>query len=1369
MEDKVEPTTTPAKVSPRRAELVQKAVKEWVSTLVDLGGRNNLIHYRSLRLGTLDLTDANHVALAALLRGKTVTLASLFPHSPSQPGNGEDYGQILRRVRAIHDKAKENFEERGLATLSLGCGLATWENKRSTWTPSAPVLLRAATVRPLGAAQDSFELSLTDEMEVNPSLLQVLKTDFDCEFDHEALLERIDGAIDEPWELHEAYTWLKKQADRVPGLQIDPRVVLTNFAYAKLPMVRDLEQALDQLTQHPLIAALAGDEDCRQAIRDAGPGPDAVPSPDDQPLADEFIVLDADSSQNYAINSVIRGQSLIVKGPPGTGKSQTIANLIASLIARGQKVLFVAEKAAAIEAVTKRLHQQGLEQLVLDLHGAISTKKEFAQTVGRALEASRLAPTVVNGAELRDLERQRAGLNMYVRSLHTKREPWDISVYAIRAELIGLAAFYTDVRLRGQELDGIGGVAVQTFQDEAAEFASLGGFTMVADELPWSGSPIISAEEARQAYELVGDLRRHGLPTVLALLTRAHQADDTLALPISLSEWSRRVSLWQDELAALSVFTPSVFGQDLAAVLVGFAPANLRGWARFQASITSPSFRRSRKALRAAQRPGLTVTPSQVYLACEAALTAQNTLASLGVRTVGMVPESAPACKTALEHLAAQVTQLEHWVGVPGLADMPVQDLTDWLDRLASDQLTLVKLPRLRQLEASMRAAGLTDFLDEMTSRRASPAFTSSSLRSMWLHSVLDCVTVSDSAIGAFVADKHEAVVTAFQEGDHRHIKTTAARIMRICAEAATQVRDRYPEQGALVAHQAALKRRHLPIRDFVRHAPDVLLALKPCWAMSPLMVSQILPSETYFDVVIFDEASQVTPSDAIPSILRGRQLVVAGDEHQLPPTAFFVSEEQDEEDDEPQAEEVAGILAGTKGFESILQALDFLLRYRTLLWHYRSRDERLIAFSNAHIYDRMLVTFAGVGNTEILRFVMAPWDPSADTNSPMPEVDRVVDLVFEHAQARPSESLGVIAMGVKHADRIRERYRQRLASDPKLGAHLREFFNESLEEHFFVKNLERVQGDERDAIILSVGYGKNARGDLPYRFGALLTDGGARRLNVAVTRAKIRATLVASFSYLDMDPERSDAEGVKLLRQYLQYVESDGRNLGDIILERPALNPFEIDVRDTLMREGVKLTAQYGSSGYWIDFAVHHPTQPGKYVLAIECDGATYHSSESARDRDRLRQEQLERIGWRFHRIWSSEWFYNKQAAVAKVMAAYRDAITRSDSGVGSAPASSAGVWDNPSPSASVGRARGGRQLERPYMLPGQPIVAYGDADLIQVIDWIESDQHLRTEEEVLQEALTVLGFHRRGRIVVSRLTEAIRRSRQARPKQSE
>ena len=255
--------------------------------------------------------------------------------------------------------------------------------------------------------------------------------------------------------------------------------------------------------------------------------------------------------------------------------------------------------------------------------------------------------------------------------------------------------------------------------------------------------------------------------------------------------------------------------------------------------------------------------------------------------------------------------------------------------------------------------------------------------------------------------------------------------------------------------------------------------------------------------------------------------------------------------------------------------------------------------------------------------------------------------------------SLGVIAMGIKHANRIDEALRRARAIDEDLDAFLDGTASEQArKETFFVKNLERVQGDERDAIILTIGYGKNADGRMLYRFGPVNNEGGERRLNVAITRARSRMTVVSSFSAADMDPARLRAEGAKMLGRYLAYAESGGADLGHVAKDKPDLNPFERDVEARLRAAGIPLIAQYGCSGYWIDYAAQHPTRPGQMVLAIECDGASYHSSATARDRDRLRQEHLERLGWTFHRIWSQDWFYRREAETERALAAYQAAL---------------------------------------------------------------------------------------------------------------
>ena len=450
-----------------------------------------------------------------------------------------------------------------------------------------------------------------------------------------------------------------------------------------------------------------------------------------------------------------------------------------------------------------------------------------------------------------------------------------------------------------------------------------------------------------------------------------------------------------------------------------------------------------------------------------------------------------------------------------------------------------------------------------------------------------------------------------------------------------------------------------------------------------------------------------------------------------------------------------------TSGYESVLDVLTALLRGYTLRWHYRSRDERLIAFSNAWIYDRSLVTFPGAAGADCV----TP-RPDVDDTDEAAEVARVVELVLEHAAAasRPSRSASS-----RWASRTPNASRPRCARALRDQPDLHGFFAESRPEPFFVKNLERVQGDERDAIILSIGYGKTADGRLLYRFGPLLLPGGERRLNVAITRARRRMTVVSSFRSTDMDPARSNAEGVRLLRSYLEYAESGGVSLGSAAAVKPALNPFEAEVRDRLAAAGVPVVAQYGVAGYFVDFAATHPTRPGEMVLAIEADGASYHSSGTVRDRDRLRQEQLERLGWTFHRIWSTDWFADPDTEVARVVAAYEAAVAAADAS--SAPPvvidpvvpeptvlpDPALAGDDPTPTVRLSEL-GGRVGPRPEVPPGQPIGAYRTEELVALVRWIDSDTLLRTEEQLLDEVMRELGFQRRGPRIREAVLAAVR-----------
>src|SRR5579875_2004649 len=280
------------------------------------------------------------------------------------------------------------------------------------------------------------------------------------------------------------------------------------------------------------------------------------------------------------------------------------------------------------------------------------------------------------------------------------------------------------------------------------------------------------------------------------------------------------------------------------------------------------------------------------------------------------------------------------------------------------------------------------------------------------------------------------------------------------------------------------------------------------------------------------------------------------------------------------------------------------------------------------------------------------------------------------------------------------------------------------------------------------------------YRFGPINNEGGERRLNAAITRARQSMTVVSSFSAAEMDPARLRSEGAQLLARYLAYAESGGANLGSSAKPKPALNPFERDVETHLLKAGIPVVAQYGASGYWIDFAAQHPTRPGQMVLAIECDGATYHSSATARDRDRLRQEHLERLGWHFHRIWSQDWFYHRETEITRAVAAYQAAVAAADraaSGANSAVTQpdrrTASHHDPVSAPARAGLC--------PVQAPRAGIDEYSRSELVAVIRWIESDTLLRTEDELITEAMRTLGFSRRGSKITAALTEAIARAR--------
>jgi len=451
---------------------------------------------------------------------------------------------------------------------------------------------------------------------------------------------------------------------------------------------------------------------------------------------------------------------------------------------------------------------------------------------------------------------------------------------------------------------------------------------------------------------------------------------------------------------------------------------------------------------------------------------------------------------------------------------------------------------------------------------------------------------------------------------------------------------------------QFGRKRGHLPIRQLMLQAGNAIQAIKPVFMMSPMSIATYLPpGSVKFDLVIFDEASQVRPVDALGALMRGDQSVVVGDSRQLPPTRFFdsITQSDDDDDDDNAVADMESIL----GLFSAEGAPDRMLR-----WHYRSRHESLIAVSNREFYENGLVIFPSPDSSREsigLRYhhlAETQYDRGRSSTN-RKEAAAVAAHVMEHARQSSELTLGVAAFSSAQREAVQDELERLRRQDPSCEA----FFNDHPEEPFFVKNLENVQGDERDVIFISIGYGRDAGGRVAMNFGPLTSEGGERRLNVLITRAKRRCHVFTNLRAADIDLNRTSSSGVRALKAFLAYAETGVLEDATGESGREVDSPFQRAVAAKLRSRGYDIHEEVATGGKFIDLGVVDPEHPGRYILGIECDGASYHSSRWARDRDRLREQHLRNLDWRLYRIWSTDWFHNPERELNRAVEAIEGA----------------------------------------------------------------------------------------------------------------
>ena len=559
--------------------------------------------------------------------------------------------------------------------------------------------------------------------------------------------------------------------------------------------------------------------------------------------------------------------------------------------------------------------------------------------------------------------------------------------------------------------------------------------------------------------------------------------------------------------------------------------------------------------------------------------------------------------------------------------------------------------------------AGLGEFVNKVEELGIDSNHIKNSYLKRFYRLWLDAILPNFPAVQNFRGRIQAQTISEFCEYDKGQFKIAQARVRE---RALSRIPDFNSINGArdeiaILKRELNKQRRLMPLRKLFMAIPNLITSLRPCFMMSPLSVSVFLEAQSYdFDLVIFDEASQVHTEDAIGAIMRGKQVIIVGDTKQLPPTSFFSTSINDEDFDVDSDVTVDDGDAGA--YESILDEAVAILPERSLRWHYRSRHEHLIAFSNIKIYNNQLITFpsstasAPDCGVEYVYVKDGVYDRGGKKNNII-EAQKVADLVFEHFRRYPNRSLGVVTFSEAQQNAVDAAIRQKRLQNPNLD----KYFIEDKEEPFFIKNLENVQGDERDTIIFSIGYAKDNKGIMYMNFGPLSREGGYRRLNVAITRAKHNIKLVGSIVPTDIDLEKVSSEGVKMLRSYIEFAQQ-----GIIALEKELTfnnnlecdSPFEEAVYDFLQSKGYSVVTQVGCSGFRIDMAVKHPIHSGKFAIGIECDGATYHNSRTARERDRLRQAILEDMGWTIYRIWSTDWIKDPKTEEEKLINAVEKAL---------------------------------------------------------------------------------------------------------------
>ncbi|HOW36292.1 MAG TPA: DUF3320 domain-containing protein [Candidatus Omnitrophota bacterium] len=1349
--------------------LVEERIKRWKNKLIDLSKRNRLLNFKPTKTTTIQIVDEiPSEAYRTIVLNESVM--SFLPADGDIEGDKDNTGSSSQlEIKEFQDYAQEELdtkhtdlylqtnlgeshldknlfritsiatsvmEEQGYNSLFLALGFLEWyESKDSDVKFRSPILLIPVQLNRKSVKSD-YTLSFGEDAPIlNPALIYMLSLDFGID------LEDISEEL-EQIEPREIFRKIQEAIQEFERWKVTNDIFLSLFSFTKFIMFKDLEKNMGTLIDNKVIQIICGvgreenialDDICPLGEIEKNTKPEKT-----------FQILDADSSQQRAILVVKKGHNLIIEGPPGTGKSQTIANMIAESLTEGKKVLFVSEKMAALEVVKNRLELAGIGDYCLELHSRKTNKKRVAEELGRVME-QRKKPDHSHNDELAKLERLRSELNRYVSDLHKifgglQMTPYQaIGIVNAHPDMPDLEYMFNNTKEWSKDKFDI---ICELFEKLSRNILNIGQPRLH----PWFGTSLIElvysdktnlrnhfnnisriVSELKISIDALSEISSFGDVKTISDIQELLDASEILKLSPNVASDLLKDKRWNDisadvrqAISAVQTFNTfekkyssqykmTVLNENIEEILQRYKTYTSNMFFVFKFSFWKDSkvLKSHFTGKRKINLKELIKELDELFLWKKSAQQiddfSKNGNELFGERWRGRkssgeelqkfsewivkfryhviknhfkdkVFESSKD-KSSLEDLQTKVkNNLDEFNGVLSSINSIVKfdyKLAFSTKLCEHNDLDMIR-GKLNKMSESMEEVdpwlsfqrvyqecekeGLTEFIDVLLAKDIKPEAYVTAFKCQFLRCWLDEVFSERDRLRNFQGKNHEQLIEQFKQLDCKQIELAKVRIQHLLSgNYDSSWKGAQSSERGILEREVRKKRAHKPLRKLFKEIPHLLLSLKPCLMMSPLTVAQFLEPDLFdFDLVIFDEASQVPPQDSIGAIMRGKQIVIAGDAKQLPPTSFFQSTVLDTEDDDEFDEYIP------EDLDSILDECASVGLPRTLLeWHYRSKHESLIAYSNKYYYENRLNTFPNsidVSDTLGIKFNYFPESQYRKGGVNILEAQEVAKRVFQHFKENPDISLGVGTFSIKQKYAIEDAVEELRKNDTSLE----DLFSPDRPEHFFVKNLESIQGDERDVIFISIGYGKDDSGKLPMRFGPINQLGGERRLNVLITRARRRLEIFSSIRGSDFDLTKTESEGVHLLKKYLDYAEL-GRSvlLQDIEYSNSSSysdSPFEEAVYESLVRAGFKVHQQVGCSEYRIDMAIVDVELPGKYVLGIECDGANYHSSITARDRDRLRQQVLEGLGWNIYRIWSTDWFKNKKKETERLIEAIRE-----------------------------------------------------------------------------------------------------------------